>query len=343
MLFSFRIGSAGEGALAYSVRLPFTLSPGRTIVLPDDSGRFELLGHTCEIFREHNQYALTVSGFDSEDAAATFLLKTCAGLIWFGLKSSLGLRFNPDMTPIEIFSQSKPIAAGSHIASIAANKGWSELDGQYDADKTVIIPQQKKLIIWATGSATVRLDTPVPVLSAAMLEGMAEGQPELVLRNAKLRLACDVYLSSYFDSTPAASFLSRITTLEILSADAPASDSVRKMVERFIADAADVQKKETDAAVRRELESLLSRLAYLRYQSIRSGIRSLLEETLRNDPEIAAPAEVSKEVSHLYDLRSTLVHSGEVDPAAVREGNNRLNAIVPRVLRALFRKTAGRE
>jgi hypothetical protein len=137
--------------------------------------------------------------------------------------------------------------------------------------------------------------------------------------------------------------LSRITTLEILITDTPASDSVRNMVERFIAEAADVQKKETDAAVRRELVSLGSRLAYLRHQSIKSAIRSLLEETLRNDPEVVAPAQVSKEVSRLYDLRSTLVHSGEVDPTAVREGNNRLNAVVPRVLRALFRKTAGCE
>jgi hypothetical protein len=109
MLFSFGIGSAGEGARAYSARLPFTLSSGRTIILADDGGSFELLGHPCKVFQEHDQYALIISGFDSEDAAATFLLKTCAGLIWFGLKSAIGLRFNPDITPIETFYSPNPL------------------------------------------------------------------------------------------------------------------------------------------------------------------------------------------------------------------------------------------
>jgi len=340
MIFSVGIGSAGEGAPAYSARLPFTLSPFRTLKLAENGGRFELLGHVCEIIQEHNQYALTVSGFDSEDAASTFLLKACAGLIWFGLKSSIGFRFNPETTPVELFPQPKAIAAGSPIAPIAATKGWSELDGQYDADKTVVIPEHKRLIVWATGSATVRQDTSVSVVSTAMLEGMAEGRPELVLRDPKLRLACEVYLASHFENTPAASFLIRITTLEILITDAPASAPVQTIVERFRTEAADAKKKEKDAAVQLEFDNVLSRLADLRYRSIKSGIRSLVEETLRNDPEIAAPAEISTEASRLYDLRSSLVHKGEADPQAIRAGNNRLNEVVPRVLRALFRETA---
>jgi hypothetical protein len=71
MLFSFGIGSAGEGSPSYSVRLPFTLSPGRTLKLADRAC-FVLLGHACEISQEDNQYVLTISGFDSEDAASTF-------------------------------------------------------------------------------------------------------------------------------------------------------------------------------------------------------------------------------------------------------------------------------
>jgi hypothetical protein len=324
------------------MRLPFTLAPGRTLKL-SDGGRFELLGHACEITQEYNQYALTVAGFDSEDAASGFLLKACAGLIWFGLKTSAGFRFNPEVTPVELFAQPKPIADGSHIASIAVKKGWSELDGQYDADKTIIRPEHKRLIVWATGSASVRLDTPVPLLAKVMLEGVGEGRAELVLHDPKLRLACEVYLSSHFESTAAASFLTRITTLEILVAEAQASAPVRVMVERFIAEVAAAQKCEREPAVRRELESLASRLAYLRFRSIKSGIRRLVEEALRRDPEIQAPADVAKEVSRLYDLRSTLVHSGEVDSAAIRQGSSRLNDLVPRILRVLFKETALRE
>ena len=128
MLFSIGIGSAGEGTPSYSVRLPFTLSPGRTLKLADGSS-FELLGHACEISQEHNQYALTIGGFGSQDEASTFLLNACAGLIWFGLKSSVGVRFKADKTPVKLFAPPKSIAEGSLIISIASEKGWREYDG----------------------------------------------------------------------------------------------------------------------------------------------------------------------------------------------------------------------
>jgi len=339
MIFSFGIGSKGDGEPSYSVRLPFTMPIARTLKLADD-GRFELLGHPCEIVQEHNQYALTITGFDSEAAASTFLLRTCAGLIWFGLKTSAGIRFNSQATPVEIFPQARPIATDSHVASVTVQKKWSELDGQYDADKTTIRPEHKRLLVWATGTPTVRLDTPIALLSKIMLEGMAEGQPEQVLDDPKLRLACEVYLSSHFESTPAASFLSRITTLEILVKDTPASDPVRTMVERFIAEAKKANKDSNDPTLKSELESLTSRLDYLRNRSIKSGIRRVVEDALRNDPEVASPTNVAKEVSGLYDLRSTMVHTGEASPEAVRAGSSRLNDVVPRVLRALYRGAA---
>lgn len=341
-MISFGIGSTGEGAPSYSVRLPFTLSPGRTLKLADGS-RFELLGHLCEISLENNQYTLTIGGFDSDDEASIFLLKTCSGLIWFGLKSSVGVKFSPDRTQPHLFPKPKPIAEGSMISHIASKKGWPEYDGHYDADKTIVIPDHKRLIVFGADPVSVRLDTPVSILSSAMLEGMGEGRPELVVCNSKLRLACEVYLSSHFESTPAASFLSRITTLEILIKDDPASERVRRLVEKFIDEAKAAKKGEKDVAVRRELESLKGGLSRLRYQSIKSRIRTLIEETLRTEPDIAEPAKVSKEVSRLYDLRSNLVHTGKADKAAIREGNNRLNEVVPRVLRMLFRKTAQRD
>ena len=169
-------------------------------------------------------------------------------------------------------------------------------------------------------------------------QGLVE--PGEVPRDPKLRLACEVYLSSYFESTSAASFLSRITALEILVTDVSASAPVQTMVKRFIAEAIAAQTDEKDPAIQREFESVVSRLAYLRYRSIKSRIRCLVEDT---ESDIADHAKVSKEISKLYDLRSTLVHTGEADKAAITEGNNRLNDVVPRVLRSLFRQTAQRD
>jgi hypothetical protein len=333
------IGSAGESEPSYSVRLPFTLSPGRTLKLGDD-GQFNLLGQMCEITQEGDQYVLTIGRFDTKDAASTFLAKAAAGLIWFGLTKSVGFRFNPVPTPVFLFEQPKPIAEGSMIAPIARKKGWHEIDGHYDADKSTIKPEHKRLIKFAAGAVTVRLDTAVTMLSEAMRQGMGQGRPELVLRNSKLRLASEVYLSSHFENTPTASFLSRITTLEILVEDAPASGSVKTMVEGFIDDAKAEQKGEPNPEIQREFQSLVSRLNYLRNRSIKSGIQTLVEQNLRAETDSDEAAEVSREISQLYDLRSTLVHSGKVAEADIVQGNNRLNEVVPRILRVLFRETA---
>jgi hypothetical protein len=339
MLLSFGIGSIGAGQPSYAMRLPFHLSPGRTLKLADGS-QFELLGHSCEIAQEYNQYTLIATGFDTEDAAAIFLLQACAGLIWYGLNNSVGLQFQADTTPIKLLEKPKPIAEGSSLAPIAANKGWREYDGHYDADKTVIRPDHKRLIVFAAGSVTPRFDTPISVLSNGMHEGMVEGHPERVLRNPKLRLACEVYMSSHFESTPAASFLSRITTLEILTADTPASEPVWKMVTQFMNETTEAQQTEQDVAVKREYESLLSRLEHLRNQSIKSGIRQVVEAGLRTDSDITASSAVAREVSRLYDLRSTLVHKGEVNPKSIRDGNNRLDEVVPLILRTHFREAS---
>lgn len=334
--------AVSKGEPSYSVRLQFNLEPGRTLKLTN-SDHLQLLGYECKITQEYNQYALTIAGFVSEDAASTFLLKAGAGLIWFGLKKSVGIKVDLNIAPVRLFNQPKPIAEGSSLASIAYKKGWREFDGDYDANKTIIIPDHKRLFRFSAGPVTIRIDTPASMLNNVMLEGMVEGRPELVLRNPKLRLACEVFLSSHFESTPAASFLSRITTLEILVTDVLASEPVQTMAERFMSEATAAKTNEKDTDVRLEFESLVSRLSYLRYRSIKSRIRSLVEEKLQADPDIMEPAKVSKEVSLLYDLRSTLVHTGEANTEKISDGNNRLNEIVPRVLRAIFKETAQRK
>jgi hypothetical protein len=335
MLFSFGIGSSGEGVPSYTARLPFVMSPGRALNL-DAGKQFNLLGHACEITQEYNQYVLTIREFDSTDAAATFLLKVCASLIWFGLKNSVGFRFQPEATPVTLLEQPKTIAENSSLAPITTPKGWREYDGHYYADKTTIRPEHKRLIVFTGGSVSPRIDTPVSVLSKGMLESLTKRCPESVLQSPKLRLACEVYLSSHFESTSAASFLSRITTLEILIADTPASEAIRRMVDQFMNTAITAKKIEADVGIHREYESLVSRLEYLRNRSIKSGIRKLVEKMLRTDTDFPDPAKAARDVSRLYDLRSTLVHKGEADPNAIQAGNNQLNDIVPRILRALF-------
>ena len=339
MILSFGIGPTAA-APSYSIRIPFTISHGRRLKIAEGD-RFELLGHECEIAEEHAFYVLTVSGFESEEAAASFLPKACAGLIWYGLKHATGIKFNINISDINLLPGPHPIEEGSPLAELAKSLGWEgQYDGDYDADKTTIRPDHKRLVKFQGGSVTLRIDSPIPILATAMKEGVSTPRPELVLSNPKLRLACEVYLASHFESTSAATFLSRITTLEILISDTPASEAVRELVEKFKAEVIDVRKREKDAERQKDFDPVISGLSGLLERSITSRIRDLVAAKLGADPDIEDSDAVAKEVAKLYALRSNLVHSGVGDQVAVRDGANRLNDIVPRILRACFREIA---
>ena len=338
LLFSVGIGSKGTDVESYSVRLPFTLSPATSIDIAE-GGKFDILGHASEISLERNHFVLTVTGFYSERDASVFLSKICAGFLWTGLNCSVGFRFDANATPVHLLDH--PVfPADKHIAELVRREGWPEVDGFYDATETIIRPEHKKLTVWGGGSVEGRSNIPVSILSQSICEGVATGNPEFVMQDPKVRLACEVYLSSHFENSQQAIFLTRITALEALVEDMSSSDSILGLVDQFINAAKDARSAKAEASLREEYESLESRLARLRSRSIKSGIREKVRESLRNDAEAKDPDEIAREISKLYDLRSDLVHSGCVDPQKLSRGNVRLAEIVPKVLRSCFRAVA---
>lgn len=338
-MLSLGIGSSGEGQHTFSVRLPFSLSSGKKLNLSADT-RFELLGHKCEVTEEPYQYVLTVGGFASQSEASAFLAKACSGLIWFGLQHSVGCTFNPNPSPIDLFAKPRAIHPRSPIAEIARQRGWHEYDGHYDFDKTIVRPDHKRLIVFGAGRVDLTVSYGTARLSAAMLETMGYGRPELVLTDSKLRLACEVYLSSYFEATPAASFLSCITTLEVLIPDTRAPALVRSMVERFVDESKQAQDNPENVAFQKELKSLVSGLERLQDVSISRRIRDLVEDELKLDPGEFDPAKTAKEVGRYYNLRSGLLHNGKGDQERIKNANSRLKQVVPQILKARFRRTA---
>lgn len=342
MLFSIGIGSAGEGEPSYCLRLPFKLSPGRNLKMVDGT-KGELLGRPCEIAQEHFQYVLIVPGFESEDEAALFLKKACAGLIWFGMEHSSGVAFSPDRSPINLFQEPQPISVDSLISSVVRDQGWRCFDGDYCANKTTIRPDHKRLLIYAGGQVSCSTDIPVASLCKAMTSGMSAPSPENVLSDPILRLACQMFSSSYFEVSQETSFLCRIMTLEILIPEVPLPRPMFDMVTRFIKEVSSARASELDDALNEEYGRLLSRLSHLQRQSIGSGIRRIVEAIASDLPDgEASGGDLAREMTRLYGLRSALVHKGKADAEAIVAGNGRLGEVVPLILRSLFsRASAG--
>jgi hypothetical protein len=340
-MFSFGIGSTGEGPPAYLAQISFTLSPDFHIDTDDDNA-YELLGHDCKVSKVNNQYLLLVSGFSCEEAASTFLAKASAALIWSGLRKPFGLKVEHEIKPVTFFPEPIPVIDGNPLAPSLREKGWEAVDGHYLANQTTIRPDHKRLTFFHAGDVSLRQGMTASHLIEALVEGLDLGHPELVLADPKLLLACEVYLSSYFEKTDTASFLSRITALEILAPETEASDTLKSLVEQFMHEVSRTRREasQDDHELQRELHGLSSSLGRLRSRSIKNSIRNLVGEVIQNETGSYDLDSIPEEVSKLYDLRSSLVHDGKGNMTEVNNGNNKLSDIVPRVLRARFRDLA---
>lgn len=131
----------------------------------------------------------------------------------------------------------------------------------------------------------------------------------------KLRLALDLFGLAPFEPSPRVRFLTLISAIEVLSTRAPSSAGALVLVESW-----EKALASADAEVR---DVLASRLRELRRESIGVACRRLVREHVG---EAAV-----KDLRRLYDVRSTLVHDGEVpgeDFGAVAQRATDLTALV---------------
>lgn len=122
---------------------------------------------------------------------------------------------------------------------------------------------------------------------------------ELPEPNDKLLLSMEVFCSARLESSQRAVFLSVVSALEPLAAQAGLGDSVAEFVEDTVRD---LKLRE---AIPLELRASLSgRLYQLRDESIRQALRRLANEVAPEAPEVA------RTIDEAYALRSQIIHNG---------------------------------
>ena len=147
---------------------------------------------------------------------------------------------------------------------------------------------------------------------------------ERALADPALRLAIDVFVNSCFEGSPVASFLARITVLEILKTQAEQPPAVKNLIERFQGETAElVALQDLDQSL---ADSLRGSLERLKKESIGAAIRKLVSRVL--GPEAARSA------TDLYTIRSALIHEGIISEEDIRRRLPELTQLVRDLLRA---------
>jgi hypothetical protein len=121
------------------------------------------------------------------------------------------------------------------------------------------------------------------------------------------RLAFDLYNSSFFQQTADARFLLLVMAVEALLEMHPRSDVAREHVEHLVS-----LTQTSEALSRDEKQSLLGSLRGLRSESIGQAGRRLVKERL--GMRTYMERKPSKFFSHVYSLRSRLVHGATPYP-----------------------------
>ena len=318
--------------------IPFSISPGREISNIDLKHRIKIGDYEVGFEKLENYYALTIGPFASEEQATQYFPKIKSALLWVSLKYMIGFSFSSELSDIKLMDAPKLIPEKGPVKDIAKFTGWDATDGYYDADKSVIRPDHKRLTRWETGSATVITGLGANNFVQGIAEAISFPHLEKIQGDSKLQLAIELYSSFFFEQSTEAKFIKLVTVLEALT---PGYNALG-VSESAINDAknnikAQRNQHKQDSEEWKELDQLLSRLGQLKQKSIGVSLRIYVSKVIDENPALGEKSDVINKLKDLYNHRSKLLHEGSSDKNAIQEGLHFLTGFVPRLLEVLYR------
>jgi hypothetical protein len=296
--------------MGFTLRLPFRVPPPRFI----GQGRIAVGSLEMQLGFKRPWHILQVSGLETEASAADLLHRLEAALLWVGLESHDGIEFSTELQDLDLDRAPPPDA----VALGAQAMGHEGLPSIYPDNSSVAFAMAMPL--------RVRVDMPLGLFSERLRSGLERSQIGDSLKNSRLRFALDIFLSSYFENSVIAQFLTRVTVLEILKMEDAYPDEIMQAVERW---QQEVVGFATSGVLKSpQAESLKGQLERLKKHSIGFGIRDLVAKQL-------GPERAQKAV-RLYTLRSDLVHEGSVTQHQVSVNLPDLTDLVSELLRKLL-------
>lgn len=345
MLLSWSIGSNGDGLDRFVLYVPFTVSLGCEISSIDREIEHNVDTYKIRLEKLINFYAITVGEFDSIDEAHQFFPKLCSSLLWVSLKIKAGISYPKSITKIDFTDNQIQIAENSNFRMTTDQVGWNELDGFYDANKAVVIPDKRKFIKIELGIPKVVVGVNAENFVKIVSEALSFEAAENVVNNEKLQLAINLYSASCYELSDNAKFITLVTVLEALK---PEGEEIPNIAQEVLKLAKSVVKEklnsyEKNSVERKELEHLSSRFGNLKKQSIGKTIRNYISKIIEEYPDLGNKKDIIDNVEDIYDNRSILLHYGKANDEKIKIQLHFLVNFVPKLLEYLYRKESGQQ
>lgn len=339
MIFSFSVGSAGEGSERYTLYVPFALSPGRELKVIAANSSFNLDDYYLSVEKLNHFFAITIGPFASENDAINFYEKIQAGFFWWSLTDRIGISFSQNISSIEFFDPPKPTVG--NFKHFSTNPGWSEIEGHYDADKVVVRPEHKKLIRFETGQPKVTLSFSIEHLKEKVSEALELDHPENVIADEKLKLAIELYSASFYEYSENTQFISLVNVLEAITTGNNISSHAQGILKQAMLGLKKNRDQYSNTSEEwKELDHLHSRMGNLRRQSIGKALSDFAVSIVDVNPQISDSENIKEQLITSYRLRSSLLHDGTADKEGIKNALSFLRDFVPKLLITLYRDKA---
>jgi hypothetical protein len=320
----------------FSLRFPFSLSPGFELNGPRETITKQIEGITLKLEKSGQQYAITFQNLSSEDKAREFIRDVWAGLAWVTVNSGIG--FTASMELDEVTYADDPTKAAENLSASFGEEIEGPVDGLAGGQQPVVFPDGKRLRFISLGNPSVIIDAPSQSFCSKFMEGLSLPRRTEVYSDIRLRTALELYSAYYYEHSGNARLLTLVMVLETLTLPTPKAAIALDLMIKWHAELQEAKGRfDATSEQYKALESLERELLFRRDASLRSSIRQFVVKTLAADG-IEVSEDLGRRVVDVYDKRSTLVHEGRLDDKVLSTAQAEAKLIVEATLKARLRR-----
>lgn len=313
----------------WTIHLPFTLSPGKTISLLDEDHQSQIGQWECRLSGGGQSYTLKVFGLPDRDKAEAFVQRLGGSLLWARVTVQTGIHFDLNLDKVAYFED--PKAAARNIFGPETER---RVDCIIDSARTAVYPSDKQIATITAGAVTATQGIPPDRFVLALAEGICLPNAAQIVENDRVRLASEIYSHSHFESSLKSRFLGQMTVLEVLAERPQQPENLQNLIEKWALEIDTAEQHSDDPDEKKSLQRLKSRIRDLKEESITESVRILVGKALRalKDPKTA---ELVGRIGPLYGVRSGITHGRRVD---IGQSPVELQEVVSKTLRAVMKQ-----
>lgn len=295
----------------YALRFPF--KPLHWVTGLETNYEFTVGDLQCFLLAEKPHLVIKVQPFSTEQEALAYIPRLWGALAWISVELRTGFVVETQVDSVTHVED--PAQAATNIEKSLGLPNRGPVHGVVNGHMPSVIPIGKNIRAFKIGEATLTVSYSAEKYAPALARAIGQPNIETLYTDEKLRTAIELLSDAQREISVRSKFLTFIIALEVL-----ATPTVKHVVAQRLLDDFNSRIEEqlitysVSSDERHALESLQRELVFRREASLRSSIRKLILDGLKDLPGDNLSMR-GKEVVWAYDLRGTLVHDGTVPTA----------------------------